>query len=308
MLQTKTSKVLHAEEYQQHIPLFLNKHTCGFIHSTFKNGFNISVGGKLFFIGSTRNGELPFGIHIDSLSIQKMLAYLEVKTAVKWDIKEQELHFLAIPYKVSLQKARSYTTHLRKRTGSIQNLSNQLVVFLHPLLEKNISTGLGCSIEDFMYSYVENNRSDKQIAHYIYRLLDALYLKDRREIERTLRFFLGRGQGLTPSGDDLLVGVLAINSVTSAFSSFFLHQLQDLLVYENLTTDVGKEYLFYALKGEFSSSVINVIEALLSGDEKQINNNVDQLLAMGHSSGADTLFGILIGLLALRRKLECQKK
>jgi hypothetical protein len=88
---------------------------------------------------------------------------------------------------------------------------------------------------------------------------------------------LGRGIGLTPQGDDVLVGYVA-------GSALFRHEWTDLRTFltAEMTTSLSSTLLFHACLGELPQPA----HALLgSGDP-------DPLLAFGHSSGQ----GILLGL------------
>ena len=50
---------------------------------------------------------------------------------------------------------------------------------------------------------------------YLIMLIEVVMSSDERLIEEALRYFLGRGKGLTPSGDDMIVGILAFDAVFS---------------------------------------------------------------------------------------------
>ncbi|MDY0393301.1 DUF2877 domain-containing protein [Virgibacillus halophilus] len=134
------------------------------------------------------------------------------------------------------------------------------------------------------------------------RLIDVVFSSQPAEIEEVLRFLIGRGKGLTPSGDDHLVGMLAVLYGTNQHSGVFLQVLKQLVYNGKLTTDVGREYLRYAINGQFSSTVTEVVDQLMNDDQQLLKSKMRRLIEMGHSSGADTLFGMLIGLLAIRRK------
>src|SRR5699024_3674221 len=142
-----------------------------------------------------------------------------------------------------------------------------------------------------------------------YSLMDVLFSDEKDDMENVLRYFIGRGKGLTPSGDDHLVGLLAIDVITGAFRPTFSNTIQSLISNESLTTDVGREYMKYALYGHFSSDVVQVTKNLFDeNQDAEIREHMIKLLKLGHSSGVDTAFGMLIGMLALRRKKVWEKK
>ncbi|MGR7644136.1 DUF2877 domain-containing protein [Klebsiella aerogenes] len=102
-------------------------------------------------------------------------------------------------------------------------------------------------------------------------------------------WLIGKGPGLTPSGDDMLAGMLAM--LYGAGFSDRLHAFippADQLT--SLTTSVSCSYLNSARRGEFSLPVVKVMRGLRStGDPKRA---IQRLLAVGHTSGADTLLGM----------------
>lgn len=100
-----------------------------------------------------------------------------------------------------------------------------------------------------------------------------------------LQELLGLGIGLTPSGDDFIIGVLA---------ALELYKKSDIrtrlaeAVGSNLsaTNTISAAFLRHAINGRYSE---RLLEMLLHPSE----GRVVLAASVGHSSGADTLFGIL---------------
>lgn len=105
------------------------------------------------------------------------------------------------------------------------------------------------------------------------------------------RWLIGCGPGLTPSGDDMLTGMLAV-LYAAGFSVRLGHFLPPADQLAQLTTSVSCSYLNSARMGEFSIPVLKVMRRLQSGRDPQ--PAIQRLLAVGHTSGADTLLGIAI--------------
>jgi hypothetical protein len=108
---------------------------------------------------------------------------------------------------------------------------------------------------------------------------------------------IGLGPGATPSGDDLLVGLVAGLTVTHhplarAFAAGVARQAS------GLTTSVAETYLYHAGRLEFSERVQITAVAILSGPEAELPRAVTAALAWGASSGADLLVGLLVGIQA----------
>jgi Protein of unknown function (DUF2877) len=130
------------------------------------------------------------------------------------------------------------------------------------------------------------------------RLADGLRCGDADRFVDGARRLIGLGEGLTPAGDDLLVGSLA---VARRFRPDFL--LDDPGIGQALanaaregTTIVAREFLLEALEGRFSEIVIALLTA---ADVPRARAALDDLLGLGASSGADTAAGMRLALDAL---------
>ena len=106
---------------------------------------------------------------------------------------------------------------------------------------------------------------------------------------------IGLGEGLTPAGDDCLVGVLAI-----------LHRLRPdfLLRHRDIgaavtdaartgTTALAREFLLHALEGAFAEVVVDLIGAPA---EDTARTCLARLLQIGATSGTDTAIGMRLAL------------
>lgn len=103
----------------------------------------------------------------------------------------------------------------------------------------------------------------------------------------------GLGQGLTPSGDDFLMGAL--------YAAWILHPREVASglaqrVAESaapLTTSLSAAWIRSAGRGEAGELWHQFFDALVSGDEIEIQKRVENILAVGETSGADALAGFV---------------
>ena len=108
---------------------------------------------------------------------------------------------------------------------------------------------------------------------------------------------VGLGVGLTPSGDDFLVGYVAAlrcRADREAGIGALLRNMADPL--ERMiahTHAISRQMLGDALDGRFSEPLIDVICAI--GGASDVVTATWQGLQSGHSSGADTFCGLLFG-------------
>ncbi|ETI67818.1 DUF2877 domain-containing protein [Neobacillus vireti] len=293
---------LFGEGYSDLIPLLLSKKGNGHVHSIFKNGFNIKMDDSLVFIGNKKNGLLPFGIHLLEVDTLRAVSVVNNGEAVFWNTRTNSLEFSSLS--ISLEKGHRFKNELTSLKSNqvfeigFENLCAQLST-----MEE--LTGLDIDINQFLKRF--NGIGEKKWfgpESYLVMLIEVVMSSDRYLIEKTLRYFLGRGKGLTPSGDDMIVGLLAFDATSNFISALFYQQLSELLESEPITTDVSREYLRYAIRHEFGSTVTELVNSLASGDDSTFNKAFQNLLEVGHSSGLDTLFGILIGMLAFKNPNE----
>ncbi|MCI0551337.1 MAG: DUF2877 domain-containing protein [Anaerolineae bacterium] len=134
-------------------------------------------------------------------------------------------------------------------------------------------------------------------------VLDLLPATKRFDIEASVeaaRKMIGLGPGVTPAGDDILIGYLAglwstagEDKEKSAFIESFGKALLQLA---DQTNEISRTYLYHAIHGQFSGSLINLVNAIVSGEKEQLLSTAKDALRVGHSSGMDSVTGLLISL------------
>lgn len=101
----------------------------------------------------------------------------------------------------------------------------------------------------------------------------------------------GLGQGLTPSGDDLLMGALYAvwiihpQEVASGLAQGVAESAAPL------TTSLSAAWLRSAGRGEAGIRWHEMLAAFLAGNAGPINRSIEKILATGETSGADALAG-----------------
>ena len=130
------------------------------------------------------------------------------------------------------------------------------------------------------------------------RLAEGLRRGDAERFVDGARRLIGLGEGLTPAGDDLLVGSLAV--ARRLRRGYLLDEpgVGQALAHaaREGTTLVAREFLLEALEGRFSEIVIALLTA---SDVPRARAALDDLLDMGATSGADTATGMRLALEAL---------
>jgi hypothetical protein len=126
------------------------------------------------------------------------------------------------------------------------------------------------------------------------QLAAALPSGDVEVAGRVARRLVGLGPGLTPSGDDALIGLAAALHALRHSARGFLHEaIGDAHV---RTTAVAATLLRHAAAGEFSERVQRLLAALLGDDDAAVAPAIERAMAWGATSGTDCLVGVLFGL------------
>ena len=109
---------------------------------------------------------------------------------------------------------------------------------------------------------------------------------------------VGRGPGSTPSGDDVLVGILAVlNCPCSGTAGAKAAQSlgRAILPLLRTTSDISGQLLRQAVKGLFSRNVHELVLALIGNPApQQLQNVIQRVIETGATSGADTCMGLLV--------------
>ena len=117
----------------------------------------------------------------------------------------------------------------------------------------------------------------------------------------SLRRFLGAGEGLTPGGDDFLIGLLlSINRWKDTFWSELdtgsLNQSIVEAAYEGTTT-LSANLIDCAARGQADERLIRALDWMMSGEDDK-RDTITNLLSWGHSSGVNAFAGMALAITA----------
>ncbi len=136
-----------------------------------------------------------------------------------------------------------------------------------------------------------------RLSHALPLLARATERRDIPAVVGATARLVGLGPGLTPSGDDFIAGYLAALWSRAGFDSgldAMLPPLADALAPLFLRTNaISRQMLSDAAQGRFAERLIDVTVAISGGGD--VVDATVRALASGHSSGADTLCGLLFG-------------
>jgi hypothetical protein len=139
---------------------------------------------------------------------------------------------------------------------------------------------------------------------FITGLLTALRQGDASGLRASSSKLLGFGIGGTPSGDDLLVGMLAaLRRSSSPQAKRMLDQLSSAIASqlgEEATSLLSLTVLRHALAWEFSEKIHEVTRQLMHPDNiETLEVSLEKLLMHGATSGTEMFLGVCLGFLSV---------
>lgn len=145
--------------------------------------------------------------------------------------------------------------------------------------------------EDLVLSYVKQKL----------KTVITLIHDDKTEAAaEAISYLIGVGTGLTPSGDDFITGILsAFSAFPETFDEDIVEQVRNSVsLHLQNTNEISMAFIKCALDNQFSVPVISLYQWLCSENglpetrKSQSDEILQSFLAIGHSSGIDTLTGI----------------
>ncbi len=204
-----------------------------------------------------------------------------------------ELH-IGDGFAVQLATAAPWHAHLPRYAGAGSRLPTQLRCARAHLIRHDLRSGLagkGAGEGCFALEIDAALRLRSSL------LLEALAQQRATDACRHAISMLGLGPGLTPSGDDFLVGLLAVLNLADSPCEGWLDRGAPVLLHaRHATNAISLAALTAAADGRVRESIAALIEALLHGTPTRLAEPLHAVLAIGATSGADIVAGILAGL------------
>ena len=145
--------------------------------------------------------------------------------------------------------------------------------------------------------------SDRLLSHIVAEALLRRGPGAAAMLSGTVGRVVGRGPGLTPAGDDVLVGILTVLGSTAARpmgASLRARLVAALRPWLGTTGDISRQLLQQVMQGSPGRALHELGQAVVEGmDEAAMQSALERLLDSGGSSGADGC----IGLIAACRRL-----
>jgi Protein of unknown function (DUF2877) len=259
----------------------------GAIHSLFTRACNIErADGRLLGLVAREVGAVPRGFQLATPSSFDFRDYLRVNTSVSCRAGLSRFERSALV--IDLRPASSWRSDLGK----------------FPIASDD--SAIAAAWRAAWAVLVEHGGADElagQADGAIDSLLHAAQARRPKVAFAAISRLIGFGPGLTPAGDDFLVGFLAALRSTAgndeplrAFRAGVAAFVASVAAQTNL---ISRTYLEAACEGEVSEPLAALAAAIGQADAREALRAAKSALSVGASSGAAASYGFLAGIRAL---------
>lgn len=247
----------------------------GQILSLFDHSFNIAFEEELLNVASSRLDCSSFGLTLPETDFEDLRISVLIGDRVKRDANRLMIYSsLGGVFEIVLSKEKL----IDLKIAPVQADATLIATIIKTLAEFPIREKTGLHIDPHTQNFLDT--------------LTVPFLP-QSEFETSANFLIGRGRGLTPSGDDILLGYLM------TFKLFDLPIHSELLQSNTLvtkTTIVSANYLRMLDLDIISESFKRFNKAILYRNIQHLRLSISRITEIGATSGFDTLLGVKLAL------------
>lgn len=250
---------------------------------------------RLITILISDNYELPQGIRLDVKNVSFQSLTIGLRATCRGGI----LRFDSTPLAIDLRNALIWEAQLSHIDITKPSMKQALSI-AWKILNRGQRLKQTDLIADDLFKSDKGSSLTRKLSQPVLDLIASTNRFDAETSAFAAQKMIGLGPGVTPSGDDVLLGYLAglwsnagENDQRLSFVSSFGKTLLSLA---KETNEISRTYLYHAVYGQFSSSLINLVNAIEEGNEERLLVASKDAMRVGHSSGTDSVTGLLIGL------------
>ena len=272
------------------------------IHSVFESAINLQITNEsnLLTLFAGKEGDLPQGIRVDPPSDFDFGAFLPGQQVT---CRQETL--LGGSLTVELHGAAIWKCDLPALRGDLTKpgVQGAWQEAWQALNKRQVLRGAEIVGEELMRPDETRPPSVlSRMSHGIRGLLEATRQYDLSS-GPSVGSMIGLGGGLTPSGDDILVGYLAgLWSTTNDSrkrTRSVVHLAEAVIGLSNRTNAISSTYLYHAARGQVSSRLAALATVICAGEAADsILPVAESAMQVGHTSGMDAVTGLLLGLAA----------
>lgn len=273
----------------------------GVVHSVFRTSLNVELNGFLLHIGSSTAPLSCLGITVDAERASALVNLVEPGNRAIARNGVLRLYGRGDVVEIDLISAPIRVLSVPMTTAS-PNMEMDVLV-CRELLELSLPARIGLPWDERASQSLAGLARLSAVCRAAW---EAEYLGKPAPLARVdaatrsaggaIAHLLGRGLGLTPSGDDILCGFGCGLHYLWRCGSLQCEVWKEYtrLVLEQLpgkTTAVSEQYLRAMCAGYANEDFIELISALNKGAEVDLSKYFARILEVGHTSGADSLLG-----------------
>lgn len=249
----------------------------GWVHSVFQRAINLRMeDGCLLTLTLPEDGWGPWSFTLDAAELPGDLIAGAPVLLTRDMLRIGALNF-------HIREGAAYALPRGQLTGDADRFSKNLV-----LLRRRLELA---EAEKHLGPFARATR--EQLTQRLLSLKSAMAAGDRQAAVMAGRGLIGLGQGLTPSGDDMLTGMfLLLGLEGSPFPEG--DRLLGRIIHDcaGETTDVSWQMLTSAASGYYKQELVHFAQALVGGMAVELLPAVERVLSIGHSSGWDILWAV----------------
>lgn len=262
------------------------RHSDGTVHSVYDHAVNVTWDddgwSSLLLPPLPPN---PWSIQVPGLP--------DVRQGERCRISRREIDFGARAFRIRLDRAEPKDLRVHTAAAHGRRLREQCRRLRDWAIECEVRSGFLHCLCDPAQRTSRWEREDPLLVRGAEVIDAARRAETPRGRARHLQSLVGLGLGLTPAGDDFIVGYLAASPLSDrarADRRLLVEALPSLA--RTRTTDVSARMLEAACRNEFAEPVVELVESL-ARTRNGLFRAAEDLLALGGTSGADTLAGVL---------------
>lgn len=257
------------------------------VHSKFSHAINLTNGSNLISLTTNDLYLTPGGIRVNVNNFNLMDISIGDNVLVdNHKIIINQSQFSNIPSQV-------YSSYLKPNKTELQ--WEDVMIQLEVLRDWLINQPKHTASIDWIVKKVSTQVVEQWMFHKLISFEESV-----NQSHINIFSILGAGQGLTPTGDDVLCGYLAIFHYLNLTTKMNSVRQQLLDICPQTTTDVSKNMIFYAVNGYFSDVYRDLIKVLFHGGN--LTKAAENCASVGHTSGIDFMCGILKALESISNK------
>jgi hypothetical protein len=277
----------------------------GSVTGVYTSAANFSFGKYLITAADITHGNLPYGFLCD---FSKIDLKKTIHIGDSAEIDSDSLRISKRSFEILFQSASLWSHEFRMpiEKKDIPNILSNIGYIEQQLTQRKNLDGLAPLIR-YIPQILGNISSENmhfalfgQIAYdSLCLIINSIRSQDKNALTRSIKKLVGLGVGLTPSGDDVLMGLFATLLITMKGTSrnWLVNAYRNMLVQiHELTNEVSLSYLNAIRDGYYPERFSNLVSAIIrSGKPKDIYSPLEEMLQWGSTSGSEIILGILLG-------------